>query len=73
MFVEGALCHKKIQQLNKLLRNYGGNLLPGCETRTEWRFITKEDDQFGNLFGDGSPTRGIAAYNINDDKIRWDQ
>ena len=73
MFAEGALCHKKIQQLNKLLWDYGGNLLVGCETRTDWRFITKEEDQFGNLFGDGSPTRGIAASNINDDKIRRDQ
>jgi hypothetical protein len=56
-----------------LMRDYGGNLLAGCETRTDWRFVTKEDDQFGNLFGDGSPTRGIAASNIHDDKIRQDQ
>ena len=55
------------------MRDHGGNLLAGCETRTDWRFITKEEDWFGNLFGDGSPTRGIAASNINDDKIRRDQ
>ncbi len=54
------------------MRDYGGNLLAGCETRTDWRFVTKEEDWFGfgNLFGDGSLTRGIAASNINDDKIR---
>ena len=73
MFAEGALCHKKIRQLNKLMRDYGNNLLDGCETKTDWRFITKEEDWFGYLFGDGSPTRGIAASNINDDKIRRDQ
>ena len=55
------------------MRDHGGNLLAGCETRTDWRFITKEEDWFGNLFGDGSTTRGIAASNINDDKIRRDQ
>ena len=73
MFAEGTLCHKKIRQLNKLMRDYGGNLLAGCETRTDWRFVTKEEDRFGNLFGDGSPTRGINASNINDDKIRCNQ
>ena len=73
MFAEGALRHKKIRQLNKLMRDHGSDLLAGCETRTDWQFITKEEDWFGNLFGDGSPTRGIAASNINDDKIRCDQ
>ena len=72
MFAESARCHKKIQQLNKLLRDYGGNLLAGCETRTDWWFITKEEDRFGNIFGDESSTRGIVASNINDDKICQD-
>ncbi len=35
MFAEGALCHKKIRQLNRLMRDYGGDLLAGCETRTD--------------------------------------
>jgi hypothetical protein len=55
------------------MRDFGGDLLAGCETRTDWRFVTKEEDRFVNLFGDGSPTRGIAASNTNDDKIRRDQ
>ncbi len=55
------------------MRDYGGNLLAGCETRADWRFVTKEEDRFGYLFGYGSPIRGIAASNINDDKIRQDQ
>ena len=50
------------------MRDYGGDLLAGCETRTDWRFVTKEEDGFGNLFSNGSPTRGIPASNINDKK-----
>ena len=73
MFAESALCHKKIRQFNKLMQDYGGNLLAGCETRTDWRFVANEEDWFDNLFGDGSPTRGIATSNINDDKICQDQ
>jgi hypothetical protein len=73
MFAERALCHKKIRQFNKLMQDYGGDLLAGCETRTDWRFVTNEEDWFDNLFGDGSPTRGIITSNINDDKIRRDQ
>jgi hypothetical protein len=73
MFAEGALRHKKIRHLNRIMRDYGGDLLAGCETRTDWRFVTKEEDRFANLFGDGSPMRGIAASNTNDDKIHRDQ
>ena len=73
MFVGGTLCHKKVQQLNKLMRDYGGNLFAGCETRTDWRFNTNEEDQFGNLFSNGSLARGIVAFNTNEDKICRDQ
>jgi hypothetical protein len=73
LFVEGILRHKKIRQLNCLSGNYSVDLLVGCKTRTDWRFVTREEDRFCNLFGDGKPTRGICAANTNDGKIKRDQ
>ncbi len=36
LFTTGHLQHKKIQQLNKLIGEYGVDLLAGCKTRTDW-------------------------------------
>jgi hypothetical protein len=37
LFVEGPARHKKVRQLNKLVQDYGVELLAGCEMRTDWR------------------------------------
>ena len=66
LFVEGPARHKKVRQLNKLVRDYGVDLLVGCKTRTDWRYIFNEEDRFCKLFGNGQPTRGVFAANIND-------
>jgi hypothetical protein len=50
--------------------DYVVDILAGCETCTDWRFATSKDDKFNNLFGRGQQTRGIAAHNINDGKIK---
>ncbi len=69
LFVEGLARHKKVRQLNKLVWDYRVDLLAGCETRTDWRYIVMEEDRCCNLFGNGQPTRGVFAANINDGKI----
>jgi hypothetical protein len=59
MFALGPSRHKKVRQLNKLIQEYGVNLLAGCETRTDWHFmIADKEDGFCNLFGNGQPSRG---------------
>ncbi len=73
MFVAGPSRHKKVRQLNKLIREYGVNLLAGCETRTNWCFKANEEDRFCNLFGNGQLSRGSSVSNTNDGKIKWDQ
>jgi hypothetical protein len=73
LFSVGPLQHKKIRQLNKLCRDYGVDLLAGCETRTDWRYVIREEDRFCNLLGDGQPTRGVCLSNVNDQKIKRDQ
>jgi hypothetical protein len=55
------------------MANYGVDVLASCETRTDWQFVTKEEDRFCNLFGNGQPTCGSHALNINDHKIKRDQ
>jgi hypothetical protein len=73
MFSIGAMCHKKIQQINKLMADYGVDILVGCETRMDWRFVEPEEDRYCNLFGNGHPTRGVCGYNINNEKMKHDQ
>ncbi len=73
LFAEGPKKQVKICQLNKLLRDFGIDVIAGCETRTDWRFVTKEESRFVNLFGNRRPTRGSSAHNINDPKIMQDQ
>ncbi len=73
IFVEGCQKQKKIRQLNKLIKDYGVDLLAGCETRADWQFVTNEEDRFCNLFGNGQPALGLLALNNNDAKIKWDQ
>ncbi len=62
--------HKKIQQINKLMGDYGVDILAGCETCTDWQFATSKEDKFHNLFEWGQQTQGVAAHNINDGKIK---
>ena len=69
----GAMRHKKIQQINKLMADYGVDILAGCETRTDWRFVEAEEDKYCNLFGNGHPTMGVCGHNINDEKMKRDQ
>ena len=73
VFSTGAMRHKKIWQINKLMADYGVDILAGCETRTDWRFVESEEDRYCNLFGNGHPTRGVCGYNINDKKMKRDQ
>jgi hypothetical protein len=53
--------------------DYGVNVLMGCGIRTDWHFVTNEEDKFCNLFGNGQPTQGSHASNTNDHKIKRDQ
>jgi hypothetical protein len=65
LFTEGSKKHVKMHQLNKLMADYSVDVLAGCKTRTNWRFITDEDSRFPNFFGNGQPSQGVYAYNIN--------
>jgi hypothetical protein len=73
LFTKGPTRHKKVRQLNKLMADYGVDVLVGCETWTDWQFIKKEDNRFCNLFGSRQPTCGSQASNINNHKIKRDQ
>jgi hypothetical protein len=73
LFVMGNMRHKKICQINKLMSDYGINILASCKTRTDFRFDMEEDNKFCNLFGRGQLTKGIVAQNLNDEKIRREQ
>jgi hypothetical protein len=70
LFTEGPAWYKKVRQLNKLMADYGVDVLAGCETRTDWGFVKKEDDRSCNLFGNGQPTHRSHASNINNHKIK---
>jgi hypothetical protein len=73
LFVEGPKKHVKIRQLNKIITDYSVDVIAGCETRTDWRYIDKEESCFANLFGNGHPTRGSYAHNTYDPKMKRDQ
>jgi hypothetical protein len=73
LFATGNSWHKKIQQINKLMGDYGVDLLAGCETCIDWRYITDKDDKSHNLFGCGQGTQGAVGHNINDEKIKRNQ
>jgi hypothetical protein len=49
LFAKGNTRHKKICQINKLMQNYGVDILAGCKTRTDWQFVTNKEDKFHNL------------------------
>jgi hypothetical protein len=73
LFATGPKKHVKIWQLNKIMSDYCVDVLSGCETRTNWRYVSEESSRFTNLFGNGQPTRGLFAHNTNDPKIKRDQ
>jgi hypothetical protein len=73
LFAVGDMRHKKIRQINKLMSDYGIDILAGCKTRTDFRFVMEEDNKFCNLFRRGQPTKGVVAQNLNNKKIRRDQ
>ena len=50
LFVEGPKKHVKIRQLNKIITDYSVDVIAGCETRTDWRYVNKEESRFANLF-----------------------
>jgi hypothetical protein len=56
LFTEGPSRHRKVQQLNKRMSDYGADVLMGCKTRTDWCFVINEEDRFCHLFGNGQPT-----------------
>jgi hypothetical protein len=39
VFSTGTMGHKEIRQINKLMADYGVDILAGCETRTDWWFV----------------------------------
>jgi hypothetical protein len=73
VFSVGSMHHQKIRQINKLMSEYGVDILAGWETRMDWHFVELEEDKYSNLFGNGHPTRGACRYNINNGKIKRDQ
>jgi hypothetical protein len=73
LFATGNSQHKKIWQINKLIGDYGIDLLAGCETHTDWQYVTDKDNKFHNLLGRGQQTRGAVGHNINNEKIKRDQ
>jgi hypothetical protein len=73
LFVEGPKNYVKIRQPNKLLTDFGVDVIARCETRTDWHFVTKEESRLVNLFGNGRPKTVSSAHNINDPKIKQDQ
>jgi hypothetical protein len=73
LFTVGNMRHKKIRQINKLMSDYGIDILAGCKTRTDFWFVMEEDNKFCNLFGRGQPTKGVVAQNLSNKKIRRDQ
>jgi hypothetical protein len=73
LFAVGPMRHTKIHQLNKLMSDYVVDFFAECETCTDWRFINEEDNKYCNLFGNGLPTRGVCASNINDGKVERNQ
>ncbi len=56
LFTKGNTTHKKIHQINKLMQNYGVDILAGCKTRTDWQFVTNKEEKFHNLFCRGQRT-----------------
>ncbi len=63
LFITGHLQHKKIRQLNKLIGEYRVmDLLAGCKTRTDWRFLMDEENKFMNLFWKWQPYQGHACF-----------
>jgi hypothetical protein len=73
LFATGNSWHKKIQQINKLMGDYGIDLLAGCETHTDWGYVTDKDNKFHSIFGRGQQTQGAVGHNINDEEIKCDQ
>jgi hypothetical protein len=73
VFSVGSIHHKKIRQINKLMSEYGVDILAGCKTRTDWHFVESEEDKYSNLFENGHPTREACGYNINNGKTKHDQ
>ena len=73
VFATGHRKLKKIRQINKLASDYGVDLITGCETRTDWRFVTDEESKFPNLFGNGQARCGSCAFNTQDGKLKRDQ
>ena len=63
---------KKVQHLNNVFRDFSVDVMGGCETQADWRFVT-EEHQFGNLFGKGKKVRSVAANNTAEPKMKRDQ
>ena len=53
VFATGHWKHRKIRQINKLASEYGVDLITGCKTWMDWRFVTNEESRFPNLLGNG--------------------
>jgi hypothetical protein len=45
LFTKGPKKHVKIHQLDKLMKEYSVDVLTGCKTRTDWRFVTDKDSK----------------------------
>jgi hypothetical protein len=49
LFAMGNMHHKKICQINKLMSDYSIDILAGCKTGTDFRFVTEEENKFCKL------------------------
>jgi hypothetical protein len=55
----------KIQQINKLMKEYNVNIMAGCKTRVDWGFTKSTRNGFDSLFAQGQQRWGICAHNVN--------
>ena len=53
------------------MREYGADILAGCETQADWRFLS-DKQKFENLFGQAQEKRHVAADNTTE-KVKRDQ
>ena len=69
VFATGKARRRKVNRLKQLLREYGADILAGCETQVDWRYATEENDKFHNLFGKGQERKSVIGFNRTGKKM----
>ena len=62
---------RKVEQLNNVFNDFKVDVIGGCETQADWRFV-KEEHQLKNIFGKGKKVRCVSANNTAEPKIQRD-